>query len=231
MFVQEKTITAIIPALNEEKSIGLVLDDLLPYVDQIVVCDNGSVDETTRVAREHGANVVSEPVRGYGAACLKAVSSVDLNTDILLFLDADYSDFPEEAPSLLRPIIDGKSDLVIGSRMRTRGEHNALTPVAAFGNWLSTSLILILWGYRFTDLGPFRAISFDAYKSLSMRDTNFGWTVEMQVKAAKKNLRCMEVPVSYRPRIGVSKVSGTISGSVKAGIKILWIIFREAVSA
>jgi hypothetical protein len=115
--------------------------------------------------------------------------------------------------------------------MRTRGEHNALTPLAAFGNWLSSSLIRLLWGYRFTDLGPFRAISIDAYESLSMRDTNFGWTVEMQVKAARKNIRCMEVPVSYRSRIGVSKVSGTISGSVRAGLKILWIIFREAVSA
>lgn len=231
MFTHEKTITAIIPALNEEESIGFVLDDLVPYVDQVIVCDNGSVDETAHVAKEHGAKVVTEPVRGYGAACLRAISSVGQNTDILLFLDADYSDFPEEAPSLLQPIIEGTCDLVIGSRMQTRDVHNALTPVAAFGNWLSASLIRILWGYRFTDLGPFRAISFDAYKSLSMRDTNFGWTVEMQVKAARKNLRCMEVPVSYRPRIGVSKVSGTISGSVRAGLKILWIIFREAVSA
>lgn len=224
-------ITAIIPALNEEGSVGLVLDDLMPYVDQVIVCDNGSTDETARVASQHGARVVTENKRGYGAACLKAISSVDNDTDILLFLDADYSDYPKEASLVLGPIVKGESDLVIGSRMLTRQDHNALTPVAAFGNWLSTNLIRYLWGERFTDLGPFRAISFSAYKSLSMCDENFGWTVEMQVKAAKRKLRCTEVPVSYRPRIGVSKVSGTISGSIKAGIKILWIIFREALSA
>jgi glycosyltransferase involved in cell wall biosynthesis len=229
--LHSKKITAIIPALNEEGSVGLVLDDLMPYVDRAIVCDNGSSDETAHVAREHRAKVVTETKKGYGAACLRAVSYVENDTDILLFLDADYSDFPQDAPSILRPVAVGECDLVIGSRMLTRRKHNALTPVAAFGNWLSTNIIRLLWGKRFTDLGPFRAISFDAYKSLCMRDPNFGWTVEMQVKAAKRKLRCREVPVSYRPRIGISKVSGTISGSVKAGVKILCIMFKEAITA
>lgn len=227
MAIKDRKITAIIPALNEEKSLGLVLADLPSCIDRVIVCDNGSTDRTTQVAKEGGAEVVYEPKRGYGAACLKAVESVDANTDILLFLDADYSDFPKEAQRVLQPIIDGGYDLVVGSRIKTLNDHNALTPVAVLGNWLSTNLIRILWGVAFTDLGPFRAIRFDSYKTINMQDRDFGWTVEMQVKAAKSGLRCLEVPVSYRPRIGVSKISGTVSGSVRAGTKILWIIFRE----
>jgi len=222
-------IVTIIPALNEEQSLGLVLQDLPSFIDQVIVGDNGSTDRTAEVARDNRAEVVYEPERGYGAACLKAIATVDDDTDILLFVDGDYSDFPAEADRLVGPIADGEADLVIGSRMLTLRDHHALPPVAAFGNWLTSGLIRLLWGERFTDIGPFRAIRYSAYRSLDMRDRNFGWTTEMQVKAVKQKLRCREVPVSsYRPRIGVSKVSGTFSGSVRAGIKFLWIIMREA---
>lgn len=223
-------VVAIIPALNEEASIGKVIAELPDIVSSIVVCDNGSTDRTAQVASDAGAQVVTETERGYGAACLKAVSAVPERTDILLFIDADYSDYPQEAVDIVRPIIEDQADMVIGSRMMTRKDHHALPPVAAFGNWLTSWLIRIRWGIKFTDIGPFRAIRFDAYQRLGMRDRNFGWTTEMQIKAVKQKLRCIEVPVSYRSRIGVSKISGTISGSVRAGVKFLWIFLREAVT-
>jgi glycosyltransferase involved in cell wall biosynthesis len=224
-----KKITAIIPALNEEQSIARVIADLPSMVNNIIVCDNGSTDDTAEVARRSGATVVHEPERGYGAACLKAASAVEPDTDILIYIDGDYSDYPEEAAQLVQPIIDGNYDMVVGSRMLTYSNHKALTPAAAFGNWLTSRLIRMFWGIRFTDIGPFRAIRYECYQDLEMKDRNFGWTTEMQVKAVKAGLRCLEIPVSYRPRIGVSKVSGTISGSVRAGIKFLWIIMREAI--
>jgi glycosyltransferase involved in cell wall biosynthesis len=220
-------VTAIIPALNEEASLPLVLRDLPPEIDHVIVCDNGSTDSTAAVAKTGGAMVVHEPERGYGAACLKAIAAADDDTDILLFVDADYSDYPEEAEHILRPMVERKYDLVIGSRMLTRKDHHALPPVAVFGNWLTSRLIGLLWDQQFSDIGPFRAIRFEAYKSLGMKDRNFGWTTEMQVKAVKQRLRCLEVPVSYRARIGKSKISGTVYGSFRAGIKFLWIILRE----
>lgn len=222
-----KKITVITPALNEEESIGQVIRGLPDGIDRIIVCDNGSTDNTADVAARAGAVVVRENERGYGAACLKAIAAADTDTDILLFIDGDYSDYPEEAVDILNPIIENGFDLVIGSRMMTYRSHRALPPVAAFGNWLTSNLIRLFWGVRFTDIGPFRAIRFKAYKDLNMRDRNFGWTTEMQVKAVKAGLRCIEVPVSYRLRIGQSKVSGTIWGSLRAGTKFLWIILRE----
>lgn len=222
-------VVAIIPALNEEQSIRKVLVDLPVSIHQVIVCDNGSTDRTAEFARSNGARVVFEEEKGYGSACLRAISEVPDDTDILLFVDADYSDFPEEADLLLNPIREDRADLVVGSRMLTLKEHHALPPAAVFGNWLTSRLIRLLWGVTFTDIGPFRAIRYDSYKKLAMRDRNFGWTVEMQVKAVKRGLRCLEVPISYRPRIGQSKISGTLVGSVRAGAKFLWIVFREVI--
>jgi len=228
--VETSDVVVIIPALNEEASLPLVLADLPDWIDQVIVCDNGSTDQTAAKARDAGAEVVMETERGYGAACLRAIQAVPPETDVILFIDADYSDFPEEAESVVRPIVEDSYDLVIGSRMLTRKDHSAIPPVAVFGNWLTTRLIRLRWGFRFTDLGPFRAVRFDRYRELRMADRNFGWTIEMQVKAIKRGLRCTEVPVSYRERIGRSKISGTILGSVKAGAKILYIFFREVIS-
>lgn len=230
MALSGQKIVAVIPVLNEEASIGLVLRDLPDFIDRVIVCDNGSTDKTAAVAQSGGALVVEENERGYGAACLKAIESVDVDTDVLLFIDGDYSDYPEEAEQIVLPIIQDGYDMVIGSRMLTLKSHGAIPPVAAFGNWLTTGLIRLIWKESFTDIGPFRAIKYAAYNKLGMKDRNFGWTTEMQVKAVKAGLLCIEVPVSYRARIGKSKVSGTISGSIRAGIKFLWIIFREAIS-
>lgn len=226
---QGQNIAVIIPALNEEASIGRVLGDLPECIDRVIVVDNGSSDNTVTIARNAGAEVVSEPERGYGAACLRGISTLDDRVDIILFIDADYSDFPEEAETLLEPIALRSYDLVIGSRMQNWESRRHLTPVARFGNRLATSLINLFWGYHFTDLGPFRAVSHDALKRLNMADRNLGWTVEMQIKAARMGLRVIEQPVSYRQRIGHSKISGTITGSIKAGVKILYLIAREVV--
>lgn len=227
-------IDLIIPALNEAKAIGLVLEAIpINLVRRIIVCDNGSTDDTVRVASSHGAVVLHEPEKGYGAACLKALAYIS-NTksevrlpDAIGFLDADYSDFPEDLIDLTEAMQKRNLDLVIGSRVLGDPESGSLTPIQKFGNALSTKLIKYFFGYQFTDLGPFRLIKYDPLARMKMADRNFGWTVEMQVKAAKMGLNCGEVPVRYRRRIGQSKVSGTVQGSFLAGKKILLTIFRE----
>ncbi|MFQ5646200.1 MAG: glycosyltransferase family 2 protein [bacterium] len=220
-------VEAIIPAYNEEASIGRVLDDLSRLgLDRILVVDNNSADRTAEVAGKHGAEVVFEPKRGYGQACWRGILALSPDTDVVLFLDADYSDYPEEAVHLLQPIYEEKADLVIGSRILGNAEPSALLPQARFGNWLAGVLINLLYGYRYTDLGPFRAIRRESLDKIGMQDRGFGWTVEMQVKALKTGLKVREVPVSYRPRIGKSKISGTFRGSVRAGHMILYTIFK-----
>lgn len=223
-------IDVIIPAFNEEKSIAKVLDDLPQnMIRHVVVCDNASTDLTGKVAAQGGAVVVRETRKGYGSACLRAmkhIASLTTSPDIIVFLDADYSDHPEELAKLVSPIIEDDMDLVIGSRALGNLERGAMAPQQIFGNWLATHLIRWLYHYDFTDLGPFRAIRYDKLLMLEMNDPDFGWTVEMQVKAAKVGLKCTEVPVSYRHRIGISKVSGTVKGTIMAGYKILWTIFK-----
>jgi len=220
----------VIPALNEEGSVGKVLAAIPePYRRRVILADNGSSDRTREVAAAAGATVVSEPRRGYGAACLRGLAELAKDPPrLVVFLDADYSDHPEEMPAVAGPILEGRADLVIGSRVIGEREAGALTPQARFGNALATCLIRTIYGRRFTDLGPFRAVSWEALTRMRMADRDFGWTVEMQIKAAKLGLRSVEVPVSYRKRIGKSKVSGTVSGTLRAGHKILWLIFREA---
>lgn len=224
--IDDKRIVVIIPAYNEEESLPSVIKDIPDFVDELIVADNGSSDSTAEVSKKSGATVIHENEKGYGAACLKAIDYIkDKNCDIVVFLDGDYSDFPEEMSLVIAPIINEDYDLVIGSRMIGRKEKGAMLPQAVFGNWLSTLLIKIFWNYNFTDLGPFRAIKYTALIDLNMQDRNFGWTVEMQIKAAKQKLKTFEVPVSYRKRIGQSKVTGTIKGTVEASIKILYLIF------
>ena len=221
-------IAVIIPAFNEAESIGSVLSDIpSDLINEIVVVDNASTDGTGDIARSLGATVLHEPRPGYGSACLRGVAYVlSRPFDIIVFLDADYSDHPEEMPLLIAPIVEQGYDLVIGSRSLGVREAGAMPPHARFGNWLSTRLIRLFWKTRFTDLGPFRAVTADALRRIGMVDADFGWTVEMQIKAARLGMRTTEVPVSYRKRIGRSKISGTIVGSVKAGYKILWTIGR-----
>lgn len=212
----ERKVTVIIPALNEEQAIGRVLAEVPEWVDRVIVADNGSSDATAAVARSHGADVVVEPRAGYGSACLAGLAALEA-TDIVVFLDGDYSDHPGEMDALVDPIAAGAADLVIGSRVLGEREAGALTPQQRFGNWLATRLIGLIWGVRYTDLGPFRAISAPALAGLAMADRTYGWTVEMQIKAAVQGLRSLEVPVRYRRRIGVSKISGTIKGTILAG--------------
>lgn len=221
----------IIPALNEEDSIGRVVADVPgDIVSEIVVVDNGSTDSTAEVAELAGATVLFEEKRGYGNACLRGISyikSFSHPPDIVVFIDGDYSDYPEETKELVRPLLEGESDLVIGSRTMGRRQRGALLPQALVGNFIATTLLRWLYGVSFTDLGPFRAIRYESLLLLGMEDGTFGWTVEMQIKAAKAGLRCSEVPVSYRKRIGTSKITGTVSGSVKAAVIIAYMIFRE----
>jgi glycosyltransferase involved in cell wall biosynthesis len=231
MSAEKIIIDVVMPALNEEDAIGRVLADI-PWdvVRRVVVADNGSTDRTAQVARDGGAIVVPAPQRGYGAACLAALAHVRKDPpDIVVFLDADYSDHPDELPDVAGPVVRGTHDLVIGSRTRGDNEPGALLPQAIFGNWLACTLIHAIYGVEFSDLGPFRAVRWEALESLRMADEDFGWTVEMQIKAAKQSLRCTEVPVRYRKRVGISKVTGTLRGSFLAGYKILYLIFREAV--
>lgn len=220
-------ITVIIPAFNEEASlphvIGAVPRDL---VSEIIVVDNGSTDQTAEVAAAHGARVVREERRGYGSACLRGILESSSEAECVVFLDGDFSDHPDEMPLLVEPILDNSADLVIGSRMLGRRERGALLPQAFLGNKLACFLIRVFWGARYTDLGPFRAIRRSALDRLGMKDTNFGWTVEMQVRAAQVGLRVEERAVSYRCRIGVSKITGTLSGTLGAGSKILYTIAK-----
>ena len=220
----------IIPAYNEESSIGKVIREVPPdVIDQVVVVDNGSTDGTSREARNAGATVVLEPRRGYGNACLAGVEYCRRQNpppDIVVFLDGDFSDFPDETRILVRPIIDNKADLVIGSRTVGKRERGSITAQQIFGNWLATNLLRLFFKAKFTDLGPFRAIRFSTLLALNMKDRSYGWTVEMQVKAAKQNISFTEVPVGYRKRIGVSKISGTLKGALMAVFRILYTIFR-----
>jgi len=221
----------LIPALNEEGSISKVIQSIpSAYKKLVVVVDNGSTDQTAVQAQNSGAIVLKEPVKGYGKACLAGLDYLDqLATppEIIVFLDGDFSDHPEEMTGLIKPITEGRADLVIGARTALNRQSGSMTVPQIFGNWLSTKLIRLFYGVTFTDLGPFRAIRFSTLKKLDMRDQDFGWTVEMQVKAAKMNIQCLEVPVHYRRRIGKSKVSGTIKGTILAGYKILFTIFRN----
>ncbi len=223
-------IDVIIPAFNEENAIGNVLRDLpKDWIREIIVCNNLSTDQTAQIASRLGATVVDAPIQGYGNACLfglKHIAQKEIAPDIIVFIDADYSDYPEELPLLVKPIIEENYDMVIGSRALGKSEKGSMTPQQVFGNWLATHLIKLFYGYRFTDLGPFRAIRYNKLLQLKMQDKTYGWTVEMQVKAAKQKLKCTEIPVQYRVRIGFSKVSGTIKGTIGAGQKILWTIFK-----
>ena len=219
-------ISVIIPVFNEQDAIEKVIGDIPSHLPtEIIVVDNGSTDQTAKLAAAMGARIVRENHRGYGSACLAGIAATN-NPDIVVFLDGDYSDHPNEMPDLIAPILENRADLVIGSRVLGNSEPGALMIQARFGNRLATSLIKILFGVSYTDLGPFRAIRYRALRDLNMRDKTFGWTVEMQVKAAKQALKIQEVPVSYRKRIGVSKITGTIEGTLKAGWKILFTIFK-----
>lgn len=222
-------ISVIIPVLNEEESIGKVIDNIpSDLVQEIIVVDNGSNDKTAEVARKHGATVLFEPKRGYGSTCMKGVNYLN-DTDIVVFLDGDYSDHPDEMRNLVKPILEGQADLVLGSRVLGKREKGSMKFQQIFGNWLATFLIRILFGHRYTDLGPFRAVRYDKLQEMNMEDRSFGLTVEMQVKALLYKLRVREVPVSYRKRIGKSKISGTILGTIRAGWMILYTIFKYAV--
>ena len=226
----QKQTKVIIPAFNEQNSVGKVIRDIpKEWVSEIVVVNNNSNDNTVTVAREAGATVLEEPKQGYGNACLKGIAYVSQQAEkpeIVVFMDADYSDHPEELPQVIQPILEGKADLVIGSRALGERERGSMTPQQVFGNWLATKLLRWLYGAHFTDLGPFRAIRYEALMALGMKDRTYGWTVEMQLKAAKQKLRCTEVPVRYRQRIGLSKVSGTVKGTIMAGYKIIWTIIK-----
>jgi len=219
----------VIPAWNEEASIGRVIDGLPEaWHRRVVVADNNSTDYTADVARKFGATVVPASRQGYGSACLAALAELEGDPPaVVAFIDADFSDHPDQLGEVAGPVVRGEADLVIASRMLVKQPKGALLPQAVFGNWLACRLIRLFFGVRFTDLGPFRAVSWDALLRMDMRDPTFGGTVEMQVKAARLGLRCVEVPARYRPRIGVSKITGTLKGTFKAGTKILWVIFRH----
>jgi glycosyltransferase involved in cell wall biosynthesis len=217
----------IIPAVNEEASIGLVLDELpRDDVAEVIVVDNGSSDRTPEVARSHGAQVVHEPRRGYGNACIAGIKSIGADAEIVVILDGDHSDYPGDLPRLLEPIQRGVADFVVGSRVLGNPEQGALQWNQRLGNALACNLIRWLYGFDFTDMGPFRALRRGSLEQLDMGDPDFGWNAEMQVKALRAGLRTMEVPVRYRKRIGVSKISGTVKGTIRAGVKIIGTILR-----
>jgi glycosyltransferase involved in cell wall biosynthesis len=220
-------VAAVIPALDEQEAIGLVVAEALPFVDAVVVVDNGSRDGTAHVARAAGARVVLEPRRGYGQACLAGIAGAG-DVDVFVFLDGDHSDHADQIPRVLAPILAGEADLVIGSRTLGRAEAGSHPWHAVVGTRGCVALMNLVAGTRATDLGPFRAIARAALAALDMRDRDYGWTVEMQVKARRAGLRVAEVPVDYRPRIGASKVSGTVRGTIGAGWKILATILRYA---
>lgn len=223
-----KIIKVIIPAFNEENAIANVIAEIPKSVDEVIVVSNNSTDKTEEEAKKAGATVLSEPRKGYGYACLKGMDYIDslkIKPDIVVFLDGDYSDYPEELTKLVAPIIDKNIDFVIGARVKRLREKGSMTPQQVFGNWLATFLMKVFFNAKFTDLGPFRAIKYNQLLQLQMEDKTYGWTVEMQLKALKQKMSCQEIPVRYKNRIGVSKVSGTVKGTVMAGIKIIgWIV-------
>ena len=225
-------ISVIIPAYNEEGSIYKVIGDIPKQVSEIIVVNNNSTDSTATVAKNAGATVLKEERKGYGYACLKGleyIATKETTPDIVVFLDGDYSDYPEQLTDIVKPILEDDMDLVIGARVKSLREAGSMTVPQKFGNWLATSLMQLFFGSKFTDLGPFRAIKYDKLLSLEMEDKTYGWTVEMQLKALKKKFSYIEVPVKYRNRIGVSKVSGTVKGAIFAGVKILGWIFKYSV--
>ena len=226
---QGKRIGVVIPALNEADAIGRVINAIPDWVDEIVVADNGSTDRTAIAAEVAGAHVTIEPIRGYGAACQAGIKALPA-VDIIVFLDGDYSDYPEDMHVLVDPILASEADFVVGSRVLGTAQKGALTPQQRFGNWLACRLMRLFFGARFTDLGPFRAIRAETLEALEMHDRAYGWTVEMQIKAARGGLAIKEVPIRYRPRIGVSKISGTVRGTLLAGYTILSVIVRSALS-
>lgn len=230
MMPPQTTVGVVIPTRNEAAAIAHVLAAMPAWVTAVVVADYRSDDGTPEMARRHGARVVDLARPGYGHACLAAIAALP-PVDVIAFVDGDAADDLGAMAQLVGPVARGEADLVIGSRLRGNREPGALTPQQVFGNWLACQLMRLIWGAQFTDLGPFRAISRSAYERLGMADENYGWTVEMQVKAARLPLRCIEVAVDYKRRIGRSKISGTLSGTVKAGTKILWIIAREALGS
>tara|TARA_B100000795_G_scaffold150940_1_gene113081 strand:+ start:2134 stop:2832 length:699 start_codon:yes stop_codon:yes gene_type:complete len=230
----KQKIKVIIPAYNEEKSIAKVINDIPDIVDEIIVISNNSNDKTEENAAKAGATVLLETKRGYGYACLRGMEYIsNLNPhqqpDIIVFLDGDYSDYPEQLTALVFPIINDDIDFVIGSRVKELREAGSMTPQQVFGNWLATFLMKVFFGAKFTDLGPFRAIKYQKLLQLKMEDKTYGWTVEMQLKAIKQHFSYLEVPMKYRNRIGVSKVSGTLKGTIFAGVKILGWIFKYSV--
>ncbi len=224
-------IKVIIPAYNEEKAIANVINEIPNYVSEIIVISNKSTDNTIAVAQNAGATVLSENNKGYGYACLKGleyISQQDVKPTIVVFLDGDYSDYPEELTKLIDPILSNTVDFVIGARVPELRESGAMTPQQIFGNKLATVLMKLFFGSKFTDLGPFRAIKYNTLVDLGMQDKTYGWTVEMQLKVLRKRISYMEIPVRYKNRIGVSKVSGTVKGTIMAGIKIIGWIFKYA---
>lgn len=226
--MNEQIISVVIPAFNEEKSIGKVVTDIpRDLVQHVIVVNNNSTDNTVEVAEKAGAIVLTENRKGYGWACLLGIEKANsLNSDIIVFLDGDYSDYPEEIKDVVAPILENDMDMVIGSRVLGKREKGSLTPQQVFGNWLATRLMRIFYRAKFTDLGPFRAIKSKSLEKLNMSDKTYGWTIEMQIKAAKQKMKFCEVPVNYRKRIGVSKVSGTVKGTILAGIKIIFAVFK-----
>ena len=227
------TIKVIIPAFNEEKSIAKVIADIPDFVEEIVVVNNNSTDQTALVAAKAGATVLTEKSKGYGYACLKGInylSQKDKTPDILVFLDGDFSDFPQELTKVIQPIKNNNADFVVGARVKELRESGSLTPQQAFGNWLACFLMKILYKSSFTDLGPFRAIRWSTLEKLQMSDKTYGWTIEMQLKVLRQKIAYQEVPVSYKKRIGVSKVSGTVKGTIFAGMKIMGWIFKHYLS-
>ena len=225
-------IGVIIPAFNEAAAIAKVIAELPPQVNEVVVVDNNSTDSTASIAKAAGATVLSEKRKGYGYACLKGLDYFRKNTppDIVVFLDGDYSDYPEELTHLIAPISSNTVDFVVGARVKEKREQGALTPQQIFGNWLACFLMKILFNARFTDLGPFRAIRWDTLERLQMSDKTYGWTIEMQLKILRHKIPYKEIAVSYKKRIGVSKVSGTVKGTIFAGAKIIGWIFKHYLS-
>jgi glycosyltransferase involved in cell wall biosynthesis len=222
-------IKVIIPAYNEQNSIGKVIKEIPKIVDEIIVISNNSADNTEINAKNAGATVLSENRKGYGFACLKGmdyISKQDIKPAIVVFLDGDYSDYPEQLTEIIAPILNDNIDFVVGARVKELRENGSMTPQQIFGNWLATFLMKLFFKAKFSDLGPFRAIKYSQLLALNMEDKTYGWTVEMQLKVLKQKISYAEIPVKYRNRIGVSKVSGTIKGSIFAGIKILGWIFK-----